>query len=211
MYPALRHLKVVGGGRIVRSRDVQSPATAADILLMTGSRCPACGAATPETVPWCSLCYADLRPVPAAAVPAPRHVATEDVPTAAPGRLEDLSADPLTAPISTLLEPPTMATEATEALEPVGELLPGVVEPVLDAASWPCSRCGAQVPLALDACGECGAGFLAGAIPPPTMSVPIVGDVSRLSKGQRFGLAAGLAAGLILVFLALATVVGAVL
>jgi hypothetical protein len=175
---------------------------------MTGSRCPACGAATPETVPWCSLCYADLRPVPAAAVPASRHVATEDVPTAASGRSQDASADPLTAPISTLLKRPAAAPEA---LEGVGEQLPGVVEPVLDAASWPCSRCGAQVPLALDACGECGAAFLAGAIPPPTMSVPIVGDVSRLSKPQRFGLAAGLAAGIIVVFLALATVVGAVL
>jgi hypothetical protein len=211
MYPALRHLTVVGSGGIVRSRDVQSSATVADILLMTGSRCPACGAATPETVPWCSLCYADLRPVPAAAVPAPRHVATEDNPTAVTGRLEDPAADPLTAPISTLLELPTVPTVPIEAVEAAGEQLPGVVEPVLDAATWPCSRCGAHVPLALDACDECGAGFLAGAIPPPTMSVPIVGDVSRLSKAQRFGLAAGLAAGIIVVFLALATVVGAVL
>jgi hypothetical protein len=172
---------------------------------MTGSRCPACGAATPETVSWCSLCYADLRPVPAAAVPAPRHVATEDVQTAAPGTLEDTSADPLTAPISTLLEPPP--AEAIAAPAP----LPGVVDRAPDAATWPCSRCGAHVPLLLDACGECGAGFLAGAIPPPTMSVPIVGDVSRLSKAQRFGLAAGLATGIVLVFLVLATIVGAVL
>jgi hypothetical protein len=172
---------------------------------MTGSRCPACGAATPETVPWCSLCYADLRPVPAAAVPAPRHVETEDVQTAASGAVEDASGDPLTAPISTLLEPPA------EAVEAAFEELPGVVDPGVDAASWPCSRCGAHVPLLLDACNECGAGFLAGAIPPVTMSVPVVGDVSRLSKAQRFGLAAGLAVGLIVVFVMLATVVGAVL
>jgi hypothetical protein len=166
---------------------------------MTGSRCPACGAATPETVPWCSLCYADLRPVPAAAVPAPRHIASEDVQTAPSVMLEDPAVDPLTAPISTLLEPPA-------------EPLPGVVEPEPDAAAaWPCARCGAHVPLLLDACSECGAGFLAGAIPPPTMSVPIVGDVSRLSKAQRFALAAGLAVGLIVVFLVLGTIVGAVL
>jgi hypothetical protein len=174
---------------------------------MTGSRCPACGAATPETVPWCSLCYADLRPVPAAAVPAPRHVATEDTQAAASGALEASAPDPLTAPISTLLEPPA---DPLDALDAVTEALPGVVDAELDAASWPCSRCGAHVPLLLDACGECGAGFLAGAIPPPTMSVPIVGDVTRLSKVQRFALAAGLATGIVVVFLVLATVVGAV-
>ena len=38
--------------------------------------CPACGAALRPGAPWCTLCYADLRPVPAAA-PAP-------VPAAAP-------------------------------------------------------------------------------------------------------------------------------
>jgi hypothetical protein len=191
---------------------------------MTGSRCPACGAATPETVPWCSLCYADLRPVPVAAVPAPRHVATEDTQAAAPGALEDPSLDPLTAPISTLLDPPisTLLDPPAEAIaapppapvpasDPVAEQLPGVVDPVLGTASWPCSVCGAHVPLLLDACSECGAGFLTGAIPPPTMSVPIVGDVSRLSKAQRFGLAAGLATGIVVVFVVLATVLGAVL
>ena len=183
---------------------------------MTGSRCPACGAATPETVPWCSLCYADLRPVPVAAVPAPRHVATEDTQAAASGALEDPSLDPLTAPISTLLDPPAEAIAAPvpapgPASDPVAEQLPGVVDPVLGAAGWPCSVCGAHVPLLLDACSECGAGFLSGAIPPPTMSVPIVGDVSRLSKAQRFGLAAGLATGIVVLFVVLATVLGAVL
>jgi hypothetical protein len=43
------------------------------------------------------------------------------------------------------------------------------------------------------------------------MSVPIVGDVSRLSKAQRFGLAAGLAIAIVVLFLVLATVLGAVL
>lgn len=177
---------------------------------MTGSRCPACGAATPETVPWCSLCYADLRPVPVAAVPAPRHVATEAAQAAASGALEDPTLDPLTAPISTLLEPPAEAI-AAPVPAPVAEHLPGVVDPLPDAATWPCSICGAHVPLLLDTCSECGAGFLAGAIPPVTMSVPIVGDVSRLSKAQRFGLAAALAAGIVVVFLVLATIVAAVL
>jgi hypothetical protein len=195
---------------------VQDPADAADILLMTGSRCPACGAATPETVPWCSLCYADLRPVPAAAVPATRTVDSVDVPPAAPGTLGDAAQDPLTAPISTLLSPPTELTAPADAAAPEpsppgAEPLPGVVDPQLAAASWPCARCGAQVPLLLDVCDECGAGFLAGAIPPPRMSLPIVGDVQRLSKVQRFALAAGLAVAFITVLLVLVTIAAAVL
>jgi hypothetical protein len=92
-----------------------------------------------------------------------------------------------------------------------GEPLPGVVDPLLAEATWPCSRCGARVALLLDACDECGAGFLTGAIPPTTMLLPIVGDVAKLSKVQRFALAAGLAVGLIVIFLALATLGGAVL
>jgi hypothetical protein len=182
---------------------------------MTGSRCPACGAATPETVPWCSLCYADLRPVPAAAVPATRNDASVDVPPAPPappGAAENAAPDPLTAPMSTLLSPPAELTApACEPLPDAAEALPGVVDPQLAAATWPCARCGAQVPLLLDACDECGAGFLTGAIPPPTMTLPIVGDVQRLSKLQRFGLAAGLAVVIIGVFLVLATIGAAVL
>jgi hypothetical protein len=183
---------------------------------MTGSRCPACGAATPETVPWCSLCFADLRPVPAAAVPAPRPAAPESVPPAVPGRADD-PPDPLTAPISTLLDPPAdvvgpavVATTPT-AGETAPAALPGVVDSIVADATWPCSRCGAQVALLLDACEECGAGFLTGAVAPPTMSLPLVGDVAALSKVQRFGLAAGLAVGLVVVFIALATIGGAVL
>jgi hypothetical protein len=195
---------------------VQSPADAADILPMTGSRCPACGAATPETVPWCSLCYADLRSVPAAAVPATRNVASVDVPPAAPGTHSDAAQDPLTAPISTLLGPSAEPTAPAAAAAPepspdAAETLPGVVDPQLAAASWPCARCGAKVPLLLDVCDECGAGFLAGAIPPPRMSLPIVGDVQRLSKVQRFALAAGLAFAFIAVLLVLVTIAAAVL
>jgi hypothetical protein len=184
---------------------------------MTGSRCPACGAATPETVSWCSFCYADLRPVPAAAVPAPRTLTATDAPIGVPGPSDDAAPDPLTAPISSLLSAPaelTTSADAAAAPEPspdAAEELPAVVDAQLASATWPCSRCGAQVPLLLDACDECGAGFLTGAIPPPTMSLPIVGDVQRLSKAQRFGLAGGLAVAIIAVFLVLATIGAAVL
>jgi hypothetical protein len=185
---------------------------------MTGSRCPACGASTPETASWCSLCYADLRPAPIADVPAPISHPSE----AAPPAGLDARPDPLTAPIATLLAPaetpvPEPAAPAAVPAVPVAtEPLPAVVsaDPELDpaeAVTWPCQRCGAAVALALDACPECGAGFLIGAVPTPDLSVPLVGNLTRFSPGQRLLVAAGLAVALIVVFVAVATIGGAIL
>ena len=80
-----------------------------------------------------------------------------------------------------------------------------------EGATWPCQRCGAAVELA--------AGRLPGVrrrlprrcAPDRELTVPIVGNVARLSSGQRFGLAAGLAVGLIVVFMVVVIVGGAVL
>lgn len=216
----------MGNGGIVRPCRFQSVAVAADITCMTGPRCPACGAATPEGVLWCSLCFTDLRPEAAAdvsaATPEPPPVAPEPV----PGPGVDARPDPLTAPISTLLGslPPAAAapafTETAAAPDPAVPAvpeLPGVVtvdaelDPSAGAASWPCLRCGTAVDLSLDGCPECGAGFLAGALPAATLSLPLVGNVAAMSPAQRFGLAAGLTVGLVVIFLALATIGGAVL
>jgi hypothetical protein len=203
----------VGNDQIVSRSGFQSTATAADIPVMTGSRCPACGAATPEGVPWCSLCFTDLRPAPAADVPAPTPEPPA-APAGAPSAVVDAAPDPLTAPIAALLGTPTEPAPA--AVPAPAQPLPAVVamDPELDpaqAVSWPCQRCGAAVALSLDACPECGAGFLAGAVAPPTVSLPIVGNVARFSSAQRFGLAAGLAVTLIVLFFALATIGHAVL
>ncbi|MCW2681815.1 MAG: hypothetical protein JWM62_3216 [Frankiales bacterium] len=56
-----------------------------DDLLETATRCPHCRASVRPGAPWCTLCHADLRPAPQAAVapPAPR-------------------IDPLTAPAEAL-------------------------------------------------------------------------------------------------------------
>jgi hypothetical protein len=58
---------------------------------------------------------------------------------------------------------------------------------------WPCSRCGATNAVELDACAACGTGFLAGLRrdEPPLLALPGVGDVTRLTRGQRLGLAGG--------------------
>jgi hypothetical protein len=214
----MRHLTVVGNRQLVSQGDFQSAADPADICFMTGSRCPACGASTPDAASWCSLCYADLRPAPIADAPAPSSRPSE----VAPPTGVDTRPDPLTAPISTLLAPaesvaPQPAPEAAPAAVPVpAEPLPAVVavDPELDpaeAVTWPCQRCGAAVALALDACPECGAGFLDGAVATPDLSVPLVGNLTRFSSGQRLLLAAGLAFALIVVFLAVAAIGGAIL
>ena len=184
---------------------------------MTGSRCPACGASTSEAASWCSLCYTDLRPPPFADVPAPSPRPAE----AAPPAELDARPDPLTAPISTLLAPAeAVASHAQPAAMPtaavIAEPLPAVVaaDPELDPAqtvTWPCQRCGAAVALELDACPDCGAGFLAGAVPTPDLSVPLVGNLTRFTSGQRLLIAAGLAFGLIVIFVAIAAIGGAIL
>jgi hypothetical protein len=60
-------------------------------------------------------------------------------------------------------------------------------------AGWPCSGCGTVNGVELDACAACGTGFLAGLKrdEPPLLVLPGVGDLTRLSRGQRLGLALG--------------------
>ena len=151
------------------------------------TRCPACAATLRPDAPWCTLCYADLRPAPALA-PAPAP-APALAPTQLPARLApipaayaDLDLDPLTAPLDALTGRPA---------------------PV---ASWPCATCGAANDLTHSACAGCGAGFLAGLreAEGPLLELPVVGDLGALSRAQRLGLAAGV----VLVVMALVALLG---
>lgn len=56
---------------------------------------------------------------------------------------------------------------------------------------WPCSGCGAVNAVELDACAACGLGFLSGLrkTEPPLLVLPVVGDLARLSRAQRLGVA----------------------
>ena len=79
--------------------------------------------------------------------------------------------DPLTAPAAALGLPARPGSDPT----------------------WPCSSCGTDNPIAADSCSGCGAGFLAGLreAEGPLLELPGVGDLTRMSRGQRLGIAFG--------------------
>lgn len=143
------------------------------------SACPACGASVRPDAPWCTLCYADLRPAPApVAPPAP----PEPVPVAAPE--PDALAGPLAGP-------------------PAGAL------PPVSRPTWPCTVCGTANSLDLDLCAGCGAGFMAAARDDaPLLELPVVGDITRLGRGQRFALAAGVVLAIVLLTFLLGLILG---
>ncbi|HWG94610.1 MAG TPA: hypothetical protein VNU66_10335, partial [Mycobacteriales bacterium] len=122
------------------------------------------GAVRPDA-PWCTQCWADLRPAPE-----PEPEQPEPAPAAAPAGPRHGAPEHLPVPGA-----PAAAT---------GE-----------APGWPCGTCGAVNGLDLDACAACGAGFLTAlrAEEPPLLVLPGVGDVTRLGRGQRLALAAGVA------------------
>ena len=165
--------------------EVKPAAPAADLtdvddLLETATRCPHCRASVRPGAPWCTLCHADLRPAP----PAPEPVALTVPPTAA----YTLPAlDPLTAP------PAALGLDEARAAE----------------ATWPCATCGATNPLTADACAACGAGFLAGLreAEGPLLELPGVGDLTRLSRGQRVAVAFGVVLA-VLALVALLSLIG---
>lgn len=76
----------------------------------------------------------------------------------------------------------------------------------VSSAGWPCGTCGFANPIEASACTACGAGFLAAMRKDeaPLLELPVVGDLTKLSRAQRLGLAAGLA----LVFVLLVLVLG---
>ena len=145
--------------------------------------CPACGAAVRPDSPWCTLCYADLRPKPEPSpLPEPEPEPASPAPvTAAPQPPAVPPPDPLSDPLA----PPLVPTPAP-------------------AATWPCTTCGAANAMERDTCASCGAGFLAGARNEgPLLELPVVGDITRLSRGMRFALAAAVALGFLLLVLVL--------
>jgi hypothetical protein len=139
--------------------------------------CPACGASVRVDAPWCSLCHADLRPAPEP-----------------PPALPDAALDPLTAPLLDLVLP--------RAVQP----LPVAEEPVPVPASeafWPCARCQSPNAITATSCTVCGFGFL-GSPERVSLVLPVVGDLTRLSRAQLVGLAVAVVAA-VLVPLALIT------
>lgn len=124
---------------------------------MTSDRCPACNAAVTAGAGWCTLCYTVLRvpeTVPAAAA---AYVASPVAPAAA------------TLPPDPILDAPVSQASAVARRPSEG---------------WPCLGCGALVPLADDACTQCGRPFLPSDTM-PALALPVVGDLGRMERPQR--------------------------
>ena len=142
--------------------------------MTTPSTCPSCGATVRPDSPWCTLCYADLRPAPepvAVVEPEPEPVAA---PVAEPG-------------------PPQLTPTPVQRTEP---------------PTWPCTACGTSNSFDRDTCAKCGLGFLAAAKDTgPLLELPVVGDITRLGRGQRLALVSGV----VLLFIVLTLVIGVVL
>lgn len=62
-----------------------------------------------------------------------------------------------------------------------------------------------------DACGLCGAGFLSGATTMLNARLPVVGDLGRMSQGQRLLVAAGISVIFMIVLVAIFAIGGAFL
>ena len=153
---------------------------------MTTDRCPGCAAAITPGAPWCTLCYADLRvPVPAASI-AEYGASSVDI-AQFPAAPESLPPDPiLDAPV--------------DRAAPIARV---------QTAGWPCLGCGATVPMADDACPDCGRPFLP-ADDMPSLALPVVGDLVRLDRGQRIAVTAVVALLAVGLFVALAFIGGSI-
>lgn len=173
---------------------VQDRAEAADNCPVTTARCPACGASVALGAPWCTLCYADLRPKPEPVPePAPEPVSVGSI--AAPAPMVDALGviPPAPMPAGTVLAPD-----------------PNLDAPIVKAADikladpgWPCRHCGTVVSMAEDNCPQCHTPFL---VPEDFVDVtlPGVGNVRKLDTKMRtiIGLVGALGVTLALVILA---------
>ena len=171
----------------------------ADDIVVTeekDARCPRCGAHVRADAPWCTLCYADLRPAPApvAVVAAPAATAAEE--------LAALAYDPLTAPLA-LVEAGGhgqssggIPTETAESVAPE------------KATGWPCRRCEILVSFDEAACSTCGTGFLDGASGQPDFAQRI--GRRGVSTGVQIMIIAGGSVGLIALITGLLFLAGAI-
>jgi hypothetical protein len=90
---------------------------------------------------------------------------------------------------------------------PVSQAAPVARQPL---TAWPCLGCGAQVPLADNACGDCGRAFLP-AEGRPSLALPGVGDITRLDRGQKIMFVVVGASVLTALLVALTFLAGAIL
>jgi Zn finger protein HypA/HybF involved in hydrogenase expression len=176
----------------MRRRGVKAGCCHADDIVVTDDtdgRCPRCGAHVRSDAPWCTLCYADLRPAPASAPAAVASVPVSSVPA---GADQALPFDPLTAPLALI--------EAGAN----GELLTAPEK----VTGWPCTRCASVVSFDESACPACGTGFLDGASGEPDFAQRI--GRRGISTGAQVMIIAGGSVALIALITALLFIAGAI-
>jgi hypothetical protein len=160
------------------------------------------------------MCYTVLRQPAAVSAPAREQVTVPetypvDLPDLALGTQDQLAAqtgdplsaflnDPLTAPL------PGAGDETAVRGRHAGP-------DAADVARWPCPQCDAQVPISLDFCDSCGGAFLASAKSRPSTRLPVVGDVQRLSTGQRWAMIGVIGVSFMVVLVLLAALGGHIL
>jgi hypothetical protein len=149
---------------------------------------------------WCGQCYTSLVKEPVAPARGPLHSGTAlqvvGEGTGSVALLGELPPPPPGPPGSV---PPPPAP-------PAGQ--PGAL--TLGKPPWPCLRCETVNPYSANACTACGHGFLE-SLSEPSVSLPLVGDLSDISRGTKVKIGLAVSFGLCLVILVLFTVAGLVL
>jgi hypothetical protein len=114
------------------------------------------------------------------------------VPAQRPPGHGDRGIDPLSAPAEALGLPPRhpAAVDAPPSApaQPGGSgRLPGGEA----SAGWPCAACGSANAFTAGVCGSCGSAFLSDVRQgeAPLLSLPVVGDITKLQRSHRLGLA----------------------
>lgn len=108
--------------------------------------------------------------------------------------------DPLTQPLLDFIAAPPMAAEAEPEPQPQAAAV----------VSWPCTSCGSLNPFSTSECGACGVRFLAGTSVPPTLRVPLLGDLLQLSRARRLLAAAAAAIVMAMLFVVVLALLAAI-
>jgi hypothetical protein len=159
----------------------------------------------PIGAPWCTLCFADLRqpqPVASGAVAVPAQASPEPAAPAAPP----------VAPASPPVAPASPPVPVPDPADPLG-VAALVSRPDAGERSlgWPCTGCGETVSFDMTFCPECGSSFLPTEREAVSFRLPWVGDMTKLSKGEKLVVIFGGMALVTTVFFLLAMLVGSIL
>jgi hypothetical protein len=171
-------------------------------------RCPKCGAAVRPDDPWCTLCYADLRPP--APDPEPEPESSPEPESTLESETES-GTDPEHAPAAASGAAAAVATKPDPVVVGTDRVTSQGEEPAEPAGpSWPCTACGESNPLARNTCSACGTPFLGGlrGQDGPLLDLPVVGDITKLGRGHRLALAAGVVLAVILLTLIVGLIFG---